>query len=143
MKKMALLTGILVMVFGMTVVGCVVIDAIDRFMAPEPPTDKGGIIILRNTRSDTEYWYVYYQAGSVEETFYESNTGPRIVNQLGTTRRHNFYVDTTVTILYRRMNQAEIRDANSAAAAVRENKSSWSRKTVNISNGGTFEVNIP
>jgi len=124
--------GILVLVFGMAVVGC---GSMTINSGPDPRlTDgKGGRINVKFTGTE-DYWLAIVRDNSTRQTNYglEASMGSSNNVQI------NEHDDCTVTLYYRTRRQNDNR-----LYVYEEDKSSWRRKSVYLTNDQTVEVTIP
>jgi len=123
---------ILVLVFGMTVVGC---GSMVTNSGPDPrKTDgKGGGIFIKFTGTE-DYWLVITR----DDTTYQSKHS--LTASLGGVNnfQHNVHDDCTVTLYYRTKRQND-----DSLRVYDEDKSSWRRKSVYLTNDEIVEVTIP
>jgi len=131
-KRFWLGIPVLVLVFGMAVVGC---GSMVTNSGPDPRlTDgKGGKIVI--SYIDTEYWV---KDPLPNQSVVPSGLNNRAASLYPRSYARTVHEDGEYEILYRRKrSEDEYLDVN------KEDKSLWSRKTVYVSGDQTVEVTIP
>jgi len=125
---------VMVLVFGMSVGGCVGMP-VPVTSGPDPrSTDgKGGRIQINFTGTEV-YYLVIARDNRTNQTNYTLNPRLGQANNV----QINEHDDCTVTLYYRRKRQNDV-DAN----AFREDKSSWLRKSFYLTNDERIDVTIP
>ena len=134
MRKMALSAGILVMVlvFGIMVVGCFTTGETGPRRETEPRT-TGGSASIRNTSDSNSYWWARLNNIGTAYTIDLHPLGPGGSKFAGSLRE-----DGEFTIYYR-----ILRDGERTGPTPNEDPTSWNKKTVYVSGNQRFEIDIP
>ena len=137
MKKMALLLGMLVMVlvFGMMVSGCVMLEAMASSNEARKSDGIGGDVVIKNT-SNRDYWVQVHENDSLGN--YDIQT-TRI--RAGESKREIFLKDSEYVIRYGIVEQKD-QDFGFVNVPVEQIRN-WNIRRGYISNDETITVDIP